>query len=145
MRYKVPQPIEFESKIIGPFSFRQFAYMIGGAGGSYLIFKVLGFFPGIIVIIPLVALSLALAFVKINGRKFIDVMASAFSFFVGGKLYVWKKGDKPVESTADMAKDIADEITAPSLSQSKLKDLAWGLDIKQNVFSTESLEKSAKH
>lgn len=145
MRYQVPQFIEFESKIIGPFSFRQFAYMIGGAGGSYLIFKVLGFFPGIIVIIPLVALSLALAFVKINGRKFIDVMASAFSFFVGGKLYVWKKVDKPVESTADMAKDIADEITAPSLSQSKLKDLAWGLDIKQNVFSTESLEKSAKH
>ena len=95
--------------------------------------------------IPLVLLSLALAFVKINGRKFIDVMASAFSFFVGGKLYVWKKIDRPVESTADQVKDITDELTAPSLSQSKLKDLAWGLDIKQNVFSTESLENSAKH
>lgn len=145
MRYQVPQFIEFESKIIGPFSFRQFAYIIGAGGGCYLIFKILGFFPGIILMIPLVVLSLALAFVKVNGRKFIDVMASAFSFFVGGKLYVWKKIDRPVESTADMAKDITDEFTAPSLSQSKLKDLAWGLDIKQNVFSTESLENSAKH
>lgn len=145
MRYQVPQFIEFESKIIGPFSFRQFAYILGGAGGSYLIFKVLGFFPGIILIIPLVAMSAALAFVKINGRKFVDVLASAFSFFVGGKLYVWKKVDKPVESTANQGKDVTDELTAPSLSQSKLKDLAWGLDIKQNVFSTENLEKSTKH
>lgn len=145
MRYQVPQFIEFESKIIGPFSFRQFAYILGAGGGCYLIFKILGFFPGILLMIPLVALSLALAFVKVNGRKFIDVMASAFSFFVGGKLYVWKKIDRPVESTADQAKDITDELTAPSLSQSKLKDLAWGLDIKQNVFSTESLENSTKH
>ncbi|MEN9605009.1 MAG: hypothetical protein RJB39_694 [Candidatus Parcubacteria bacterium] len=145
MRYQVPQFIEFESKIIGPFSFRQFAYILGGAGGTYLIYKLLGFFPGILLILPLVAMSVALAFLKINGRKFIDVLASAFSFFVGGKLYVWKKIDKPVESSADQAKDTVDEITSPSLSQSKLKDLAWGLDIKQNVFSTESLEKSAKH
>ena len=145
MRYQVPQFIEFESKIIGPFSFRQFAYILGGAGGSYLIFKVLGLFPGILLIVPLLAMSAALAFVKINGRKFVDVLASAFSFFVGGKLYVWKKIDKPIESTADQGPGIADELSAPSLSQSKLKDLAWGLDIKQNVFSTESLEKSAKH
>lgn len=145
MRYQVPQFIEFESKIVGPFSFRQFAYILGAGGGCYLIFKILGFFPGILLMIPLVVLSLSLAFVKVNGRKFIDVMASAFSFFVGGKLYVWKKIDRPVESTADQAKDITDELTAPSLSQSKLKDLAWGLDIKQNVFSTESLENSAKH
>lgn len=145
MRYQVPQFIEFESKIIGPFSFRQFAYILGGVGGSYLILKFLGIFPGIILIIPLLALSTALAFVKINGRKFIDVLASAFSFFVGGKLYVWKKIDRPVESTADNGTEIADELTAPSLSQSKLKDLAWGLDIKQNVFSTENLEKTRKH
>jgi PrgI family protein len=145
MRYQVPQFIEFESKVIGPFSFRQFAYILGGAGGSYLVYKFLGFFPGILVIGPLLALSFALAFVKVNGRQFVDILASAFSFFVGGKLYVWKKVDKPVKAEAANEVSAVEELTMPSLSQSKLKELAWGLDIKQNVFSTHSLEKSAEH
>ena len=145
MRYQVPQFIEFESKIIGPFTFRQFTYILGGAGGSYLIYKFLGFFPGIILIIPLCSLAFALAFVKINGRKFVDVLASASAFFFGGKLYVWRKIDKPVEANAQNEHENVDVLTAPSLSQSKLKELAWGLDIKENVFSKESLEKSTKH
>ncbi len=147
MRYQVPQFIEFESKIIGPFSFRQFAYVLGGAGGSYIIYKVLGLFPGILLIIPLCLLSFALAFIKINGRPFVAALEAALSFFLGGKLYVWKKVDKPVEAKAanEHTNNIADEFVAPTLSQSKLKDLAWGLDIKDNVFSTADLEKTPKH
>lgn len=135
-RYQVPQFIEFESKIIGPFSIRQFAYMIGGIGGSYIIYKFLGFIPGIILIAPLAILSFSLAFVTWNGRKFIDVLAAAVSYIFKNKLYIWKKIDKEVEKTADKQTTVADAFVAPSLSQSKLKDLAWSLDVKENVFST---------
>ena len=148
MRYEVPQFIEFESKIVGPLTFRQFAYVLGGAGGSYVLYRILGFFPGIILIIPLCALAFSLAFVRINNRPFVDTIAAASSFFLGSKLYVWKKVDKPIESSDVNKKQssIADEFTAPTLSQSKLKELAWGLDIKQNVFSGEQLlDKSEKH
>ena len=135
MRYQVPQFIEFESKLIGPLSFRQFAYLLGGAGGSYLIYVVLGIIPGILLIIPLLATSGALAFVKVNGRTFVDLMASAFSYVFGRKLYIWKKIDKPVTASDEKKASVADSFVAPTLSQSKLKELAWSLDIKENVFA----------
>lgn len=137
MRYQVPQFIEFESKVIGPFSVRQFSYMLGGIGGTYLIYRFLGIIPGIILIAPLLVLSFCLAFVTWNGRKFIDVMASAFSYAFGSKLYIWKKVDKEVTAEAAKETSVADAFIAPSLSQSKLKDLAWSLDVKENVFSTK--------
>lgn len=137
MRYQVPQFIEFESKVIGPFSVRQFAYMLGGIGGTYLIYRFFGIFPGIFLMVPLVVLSFCLAFVTWNGRKFIDVTASAFSYIFGNKLYIWKKIDKPVTAEEAKQTSVADAFVAPSLSQSKLKDLAWSLDVKENVFSTK--------
>lgn len=137
MRYQVPQFIEFESKVIGPFSIRQFSYMLGGIGGTYLLYRFLGLFPGIILIVPLLALSFSLAFVTWNGRKFIDVTASAFSYMFGSKLYIWRKIDKPITAEETKVKSIADAFVAPSLSQSKLKDLAWSLDVKENVFSAK--------
>jgi hypothetical protein len=136
-KYQVPQFIEFESKIIGPFSVRQFAYILGGLGGSYIIHRLLGVFPGVLIFGPLLGLSFSLAFVTWNGRKFIDVLASAFSYVFGAKLYIWKKINKPVTAEEAKKTDIADSFIAPSLSQSKLKDLAWSLDVKENVFSTQ--------
>ncbi|MES2623448.1 MAG: hypothetical protein V4576_03505 [Patescibacteria group bacterium] len=140
MRYQVPQFIEFESKVIGPFSIRQFSYMLGGLGGTYLIYRFLGFFPGVILFTPLLALSFCLAFVTWNGRKFIDVLASAFSYVLGNKLYIWKKIDKPVTTEDADKTSVADAFVSPSLSQSKLKDLAWSLDVKENVLSTNKNE-----
>lgn len=137
MRYQVPQFIEFESKLIGPLSFKQFAYILGGLGGSYLIYVLFGLFVGVIFMIPLLALSGALAFIKINGRTFVDVMASAFSFVFGKKLYIWKKIDKEVVAEERKKTSVVGELTAPSLSQSKLRDLAWSLDIKENVFASK--------
>lgn len=134
-RYQVPQFIEFESKVIGPFSVRQFAYMLGGIGGSYILYILFGVFPGILFIIPLLVLSFSLAFVTWNGRNFIDVLSSAFSYAFKKKLYIWKKLDKKVVASEETKTSVADAFVAPSLSQSKLKDLAWSLDVKENVFS----------
>lgn len=134
-RYQVPQFIEFESKIIGPFSLRQFSYMLGGIGGTYILYILLGVFPGILLIVPLLTLSFSLAFVTWNGRKFIDVLSSAFLYFFKKKLYIWNKVDKEVVASEATKTSAADAFVAPSLSQSRLKDLAWSLDVKENVFS----------
>lgn len=138
MRYQVPQFIEFESKIIGPLTFKQFIYLLGGTGGTYILFKIFGIFPGILFIIALWVLAGSLAFVKINNKDFVDILAAGFAYFTKSKLYIWKKVDKPV--TAEEIKketDTADSFLAPSLSQSKLKDLAWSLDVNKNIFPTK--------
>ncbi len=133
MRYQVPQFIEFDSKIIGPLSFKQFIYILGAIGGTYLIYKLLGIFPGIILMLMLWSLSGALAFVKINNKSFVDVLAAAFSYMIKSKLYIWKKIDKPVTAQEQIKEEsTVNSVFAPSLSQSKLKDLAWSLDVNKN-------------
>lgn len=138
MKYQVPQFIEFESKIIGPLTFKQFIYILGATGGTYLIYKILGMFPGIIFIAALWALAGSLAFVKINNKPFVDVLAAGFSYLTKSKLYIWKKIDKPVKAEAENeGTTTADSFTAPSLSQSRLKDLAWSLDVNKSVYPTK--------
>ena len=45
MQYQVPQFIDVEDKIFGPFTFKQFIYMIGGIALSYIIYR---FIPSLI-------------------------------------------------------------------------------------------------
>ena len=138
MRYQVPQFIEFDSKIIGPLTFKQFIYILGGTGGTYIIYKIFGIFPGILLMLVLWSLTGALAFVKVNNKSFVDVLAAGFSYMVKSKLYIWKKIDKPVTAEERIeSTETADSFLAPSLSQSRLKDLAWSLDVNKSVFPTK--------
>ena len=80
MQFKVPQFIDVEDKIFGPFSFKEFAYIVGGLGASYVIYKIMPLILGIFLIIPILALAGALTFIKINNRPFVDILQSAFQY-----------------------------------------------------------------
>ncbi len=134
MKFQVPQFIEVEDKIFGPLTFKQFAYLIGGAGLCFVIYHFLGnLYLSIIFMAPVAALAAALAFYKYNGKPFIFVVESAFKYFFGNKLYIWKKEEKaPVaRKVATAAAEDAPDFYIPKLSDSKLKELTWSLDIKQ--------------
>lgn len=141
MQYQVPQFIEVEDKIFGPFTFKQFAYIAGGAGMCFLIYRSLPFIIAIPLIIPLGGFSAALAFYKVNNRPFIDMVESAVKYFLGSKLYIWKKVDKKVD-TSKATVEAAAGILVPKLSNSKLRDLTWSLDINDTIYSKETGFKS---
>ena len=134
MRFQVPQFIEIEDKVVGPLTLKQFIYLAGGAGMAFVAYRFLPIYISIFVIALVVALALALAFYKINNKPFIDLLESLFSFYIGDKLYIWRKVEKPV-----IPKDHTGEPTnprqvyVPKLSDSKLKELTWSLDINENV------------
>jgi hypothetical protein len=131
MRFQVPQFIEVEDKIFGPLTIKQFIYILGGAGISFLFYSLIGnFFISAIFIIPSIAFAVALAFYKVNNKPFINVIEAAFKYYIGGKLYLWKKEQKPVVAKA--AQEAPSNFYVPKLSDSKLKDLTWSLDIKQS-------------
>jgi hypothetical protein len=131
MRYQVPQFIEIEDKIFGPLTIKQFIYLAGGGALAYLTYVLtnayLPFFLVATLMTPIAALGVALAFYKINGKPFINVVESAIKYYVGSKLYIWKKQDKPVAATEQVSKHGA--VLVPKLADSKLKDLAWNLNI----------------
>lgn len=137
MRYQVPQFIEVEDKIFGPFTFKQFIYMAGGAGVCFMAYKLLPMFWAILVMIPAAVVAAGLSFYKPNNRPMIEMLESAFNFAINNKLYIWRRVDKKVVKKDEM-KVVSASVLVPKISESKLKDLAWSLDINETIYSRES-------
>jgi hypothetical protein len=137
MEYQVPQFIEVEDKIFGPLTLKQFIYVAGGLGLCAILVLYLGVF-GVILAIPVALFSGALAFYKINNKSFVEVLEAGFNYYLGGRLYLWKKDAVPevkmphAETKAPVTRERL------GLSQGKLRDLAWSLDIKDTARSRES-------
>lgn len=128
MEYQVPQFIEVEDKIFGPFTLKQFIYVAGGVGLCAIVLLYLPLWLGILIALPVGALTMALAFYKINNKPFVEIMEAGFNYYIGDRLYLWKK-DRHASIEAPVAARPADPVKL-GLTQSKLKDLAWSLDIK---------------
>ncbi len=130
MQYQTPQFIEIEDKIFGPLTFKQFLYLAGGGGVCLLLFTLLPSWLAFVLASPVVALALALAFYEINGRPFIMAMEHAFHYQFGSKLYLWRQRQAEEKPAAAAKQVIPTEGGVPKLSQSKLRDLSWSLNIK---------------
>jgi len=133
MRYQVPQFIEIEDKIFGPLTLKQFVYLAGGGGMCLVFFTLLPIYIAVILSIPVIAFSAGLAFYEVNGRPLIVALEHAFNYFIGNKLYLWKQRQASRgELLASSKKDLTPSPShlVPKLSESKLKDLAWSLNIK---------------
>lgn len=134
MRFQVPQFIEVESKIFGPLTLKQFVYLVGGAGIIFLLYVVLPFWLMIFFAIPVGAFSLALAFYKVNKQPFIKIVENALNYSSSSKVYIWKKLEKkPKKKKEQKERESGDELYVPQLTKSKLKDLAWSLNIKEKI------------
>ena len=134
MRYQVPQFIEVEDKIFGPLTLKQFLYVAGGAASGFIIWSI---FPKIIAVIigaPVVVLFMALAFYQYNKRPFVVTVENSIKYFLGNKLYIWKKKPKKIDPKKPKEGPTEDSgLFVPKLSNSKLKELSWSLDIDEKL------------
>ena len=131
MKYQVPQFIEVEDKIFGPLTLKQFLYVLGGSSVGFIIWSFLPTFLAFLIGVPVVGFFFMLAFYKTNGRPFVNTVESAFKYFFAIKLYTWKKEDKKPEAQKQANEN--PELYLPKLSNSRLKELTWSLDINENV------------
>lgn len=137
MPYQVPQYIDIEDKVVGPLTFRQFIYIAGAAGTAFLAYRFMPFYAAVFVIIPVVVLGLALAFYRINNRSFLTMVDYAVRHFLKPKLFIWHHRERIKKEVK--TRKLGQEITPPAgafsltprLSDSKLKDLSWSLDVVQ--------------
>ena len=104
--YKVPQDVEAEDKLLGPFTFRQFIYLLVSAGGIAVIFGLFQIFPLLAIIpIPVVLFFLILALPLKKNQPMEVYLASIISFYLKPSIRLWMSGQK--ESTI--------KITAPKI------------------------------
>ncbi len=144
-QYQVPQFIEIEDKIFGPFTLKQFLYLAGGGGLCLMLFTLLPLWLAIPLMIPVAGFAAALAFYQVNGRPFVVAVEHAVSYFFGSKLYLWQQREakpSPSPSKQRPGLTVPPAFGVPALSESKLRDLSWSLNIKDRakmgVRNTES-------
>lgn len=116
-QYKVPQDVEADDKLIGPFSFRQFVYLLIAAGliamavGLFQLFPLLAIIP-----LPPVLLFLALALPLKKDQPMETYLAAIVSFYLKPRKRVWTPGQR--ESTILItAPKIVEDVRTRDLSQ----------------------------
>lgn len=137
MEYQVPQFIDVEDKLVGPLTLKQFIYVAGAAGLCVVFFSYVPILFAILLSLPVAGLGLALAFYKINGKPFIEVLEAGFNYYTSKKLMLWKytepttKENEAAASASAAAAEAARPVRgAPRLTRGKLSELAWSLDVK---------------
>ncbi|MFZ2151603.1 MAG: PrgI family protein [Minisyncoccia bacterium] len=135
MQFQVPQFIELEDKIVGPLTFKQFLFIVGGGGAAFIFYQLplWGSVKFFLVIFSL-GIGGAFAFYRLNNKSLLATLEDAVMFYVGQKLYLWKKVDKKIpQKTYTLPSEQSEpsvNLGLPVLSQSKLRDLTWGLDVQ---------------
>src|SRR3989338_1876056 len=95
-QFQVPQFIEVEDKIFGPLTLKQFLYIVGGGGITFLLLFIIFTLAA-----PIITFFFALAFYKINGQPFMKILENALSHYTNSRLYIWKKVPIPIAITEE--------------------------------------------
>ena len=114
--HKVPQDVEADDKLIGPFSFRQFVYLMIAAGAGFLAFLLgriavpLAFIPA-----PICLFFLVIALPLRKDQPTEIYLAALIKYMFKPRVRVWQAdGEKPLV-----------EISNPAVDDTpKVKDLA---------------------
>lgn len=93
MRFKVPQNIDIEDRIIGPLTMTQFVYAVIGGFICYAIFQNVAAPLSYLIIAPVALFVLCLDFVKINERPFLNFFLAAIQYTSNPKQMMWHQGD----------------------------------------------------
>ncbi|MBR2839973.1 PrgI family protein [Candidatus Saccharibacteria bacterium] len=105
-QYKVPQDVEADDKLLGPFSFRQFVYLLIAGGLIALAVGLFQLFPLLAIIpVPFVLLLAALALPLKKDQPMETYLAAIVSYYLKPRTRLWVPGQK--ETTID--------ITAPKM------------------------------
>jgi len=112
MQFRVPQFLERQPLIIGPLAFKQSLYF--GVAILILVYihSVASFLIFIICFVILISMASALAFVKIEGIPFPEVIAQSFGFIFSPKIYLWEKKEnlRPIKFGAQKQKEEKQEL-----------------------------------
>lgn len=105
-QYKVPQDVEADDKLLGPFTFRQFIYLLIAAGLVALAVLLFRIFPLLAIIpVPPILLLLVLALPLKKDQPMETYLAAVVSYYLKPRTRIWTPGQR--ESTI--------KITAPKI------------------------------
>jgi len=90
-QFEVPQFIELESKIVGPLTLKQFAFIAAPVMVSFFLFFTLNTIIWVMLTVILVVAGAAFAFIKISSRPLYTLAFLSVKFFWQPKMFLWKR------------------------------------------------------
>ncbi len=90
MRFQLPQFIETETTVVGPLTLKQFLWVVAGGAGVFALITVVGGALGFLLAVPVAALALALAFLKIGGVPLVNYASYFLSYLLSPKKYLYR-------------------------------------------------------
>jgi|SRR3989344_3757677 len=122
MHFQVPQFIETEDKIVGPFTLRQFIYIGSAAILVFFLYFTVAQWLWFILSAVIIGVGISLALVKVNGRPLPALIMALFGFAWQPQEYVWQP------ENAAMRKSTA---TLRSLfGEGRIQKIVYGLALK---------------
>ena len=92
-QYKVPQDVEADDKLIGPFSFRQFVYLLIAAGLIAVAVALFQVFPVLAILPVLPALFLAILALPLKKDQPMETyVAALLSYYLKPRTKIWRPG-----------------------------------------------------
>ena len=139
MRFKIPQDVQMEDKIVGPLTLKQLIIVGIGGGIDYFLYTSLSQVYLLEVwLLPVIVIGLltaAIAFLKIRGLKFTEYVLYSLEFYFKPRKRVWNQGGgevftsittPKVKSKADKAKE--KQLKKAPKDTSKINDISALLD-----------------
>ena len=99
MQVRVPQFIEHDPKLLGPFTLSQTLYVGAALFGTFVLYLFIGqkqFFLFLFLGGLLFAIAIFLAFYKVEGLSIPYVIKNSLDYNMKTKLYIWKRKELPV-------------------------------------------------
>jgi hypothetical protein len=90
MKFQLPQFIETEVKLVGPFTLKQFLWIAGGTSMLFVLFLIIHGIWFFVLAIPIAAASISLAFAKIDGVPLINYLSYMLAFYLTPKKYLYQ-------------------------------------------------------
>ncbi len=94
MRFQLPQFIETETKIVGPFTLQQFLWVAGGVAFVFLLYILVKGVLFFVLALPVGGLFVAFAFVKIEDVPLVVYASYGLSYILNPKKYIFKKDNE---------------------------------------------------
>jgi len=141
MRYQVPQFIDIEDKVVGPFTLKQFLMYVFTVLMLVPVFLLSDLSLFITIALPAVGVAVVFAHVKINGKSFATILVSGFRFYTRSQLYLWQRSgnNSPIKIRDERWEELSESRLAAQKELTALTSLAQSLDTGGNAVTAEAI------
>ncbi|MCK4918892.1 MAG: PrgI family protein [Candidatus Pacebacteria bacterium] len=133
MQYSVPQFLNVEDKIVGPFTGKQVLFLIMGFGVLLISFTFFNMAFFAIITILVIPITLAFAFWKPKGMTVSRLITNMINFYTTSHLYIWRREPNLMMYKMTQKKVSNDNFEEKKISKRSIRELAWLLDTSTSI------------